>query len=127
MVTRQRKATAGGETVAEVPHAGIFWFVGHRLVALTLARTRLMTDCFPYYLLSDSPEGRKKEAEISGNAPSGIKTERDIRRGFVYQRVLHVTLKSIANNPDIKPTISRKEIDAAIARHAETETLYDKP
>ena len=39
----------------------------------------------------------------------------------------HVTLKSIANNPDIKEGMSRKEIDAAIARHAETETLYDQP
>jgi adenine-specific DNA-methyltransferase len=41
--------------------------------------------------------------------------------------VPHVTLKSIANNPDIKEGMSRKEIDAAIARYAETETLYDQP
>ena len=39
----------------------------------------------------------------------------------------HVTLKSIANNPDIKEGMTREEIDAAIARHAETETLYDQP
>ena len=39
----------------------------------------------------------------------------------------HVTLKSIANNPDIKEGMTRAEIDAAIARHAETETLYDQP
>jgi adenine-specific DNA-methyltransferase len=51
----------------------------------------------------------------------------DIRRGFVYQRVPHVTLKSIANNPDIKEGMTRQQIDAAIARHAETEILYDKP
>jgi adenine-specific DNA-methyltransferase len=41
--------------------------------------------------------------------------------------VPHVTLKSIANNPDIKEGMSWAEIDAAIARHAETETLYDQP
>jgi adenine-specific DNA-methyltransferase len=51
----------------------------------------------------------------------------DIRKGFVYKRVPHVTLKSIANNPDIKEGMTREEIDAAIARHAATETLYDQP
>jgi adenine-specific DNA-methyltransferase len=96
-------------------------------VALALARTRLMTGRFPYYLLSDSPEGVKKEAELSGKMPPPYKTEGDIRKGFVYQRVPHVTLKSIANNPDIKEGMSRDQIDQAILRHAETETLYDKP
>ena len=52
---------------------------------------------------------------------------RDVRKHFVYKRVPHVTLKSIANNPDIKPGISRDDIDAAIARHAESELLYDQP
>ena len=51
----------------------------------------------------------------------------DIRHGFVYERVQHITLKSIANNPDIKEGMSREEIDAAIRRHAEFELLYDKP
>ena len=54
-------------------------------------------------------------------------TEGDIQKGFVYKRVPHVTLKSIANNPDIKEGMTREEIDAAIARHADTETLYDQP
>ena len=39
----------------------------------------------------------------------------------------HVTLKSIANNPDIKEGMTRQAIDAAISRHADTELLYDKP
>ena len=51
----------------------------------------------------------------------------DIRKGFVYKRVPHVTLKSIANNPEIKEGLTRAQIDAAIARHADTETLFDKP
>ena len=97
-------------------------------VALALARTRLMAAKFPYYLLADSPEGIQKEAEITGQLPAGdAKPENDIKKGFVYKRVPHVTLKSIANNPDIKEGVSREEIDAAIARHADTELLYDQP
>lgn len=96
-------------------------------VALALARTRLMAAKFPYYLLADSPEGIKKETELTGNVLPEYKTEDDIRKGFVCKRVPHVMLKSIANNPDIKKGMTRREIDAAIARHTETEILYDQP
>jgi len=96
-------------------------------VALALARTRLMAAKYPYYLLADSPEGIKKEAELTGKIPPEYKTENDIRKGFVYKRVPHVTLKSIANNPDIKEGMAREQIYAAISRHADTETLYDQP
>jgi len=98
-------------------------------VSLALARARLMAAKFPYYLLSDSPEGIQKEAETTGHFPPTppVPTSSDIKRGFVYKRVPHVTLKSIANNPDIKEGMTRKEIDVAIARHAETELLYDQP
>ena len=123
-------------------------------VALALARTRLMAAKYPYYLLADSPEGRRKALECGDSSPlssspdvaatrqgddtpghSETKSDdesshskgADIRQGFVYKRVPHVTLKSIANNPDIKEGMTRKEIDAAITRHAETETLYDQP
>ncbi|RJX27177.1 MAG: site-specific DNA-methyltransferase [Dethiobacter sp.] len=96
-------------------------------VALALARTRLMAAKYPYYLLADSPEGMKKESELTGKLLPPHATAGDIRKGFVYKRVLHVTLKSIANNPDIKEGMTRKTIDAAIARHADTEMLYDQP
>jgi adenine-specific DNA-methyltransferase len=96
-------------------------------VALALARTRLMAARFPFYYLADSPEGIKKEAEITGKIPPSYPTDNDIRKGFVYKRVPHVTLKSIANNPDIKAGITRKQIDEAISRHADTETLFDQP
>lgn len=96
-------------------------------VALALARTRLMAAKYPYYLLADSPDGIKKESDLSGKRPPEYKTEDDIRKGFVYKRVPHVTLKSIANNLDIKEGMTREQIDAAIARHADTETLYDQP
>lgn len=86
-----------------------------------------MTAKFPYYLLADSPEGIDKEAELTGQRPPTYKTQHDIRKGFVYKRVPHVTLKSIANNPEIKEGMTREQIDAAIARHADSETLFDKP
>jgi len=96
-------------------------------VALALARTRLMAAKYPYYLLADSPDGIKKETELTGKMPPEYKTEGDIKKGFVYKRVPHVTLKSIANNPDIKEGMTRDQIDNAIAKHAENETLYDQP
>ena len=96
-------------------------------VALAIARSRLMAAKYPYYLLADSPEGLKKESELTGKLPPPHTTGNDIRKGFVYKRVPHVTLKSIANNPDIKEGMTREQIDAAIARHADTEILYDQP
>jgi len=96
-------------------------------VALALARTRLMAARYPYYLLADSIDGIQMDAELTGKVPPAYKTEGDIKKGFVYKRVPHVTLKSIANNPDIREGMDRDEIDAAIMRHAETELLHDKP
>lgn len=148
-------------------------------VALALARTRLMAAKYPYFLLADSPEGRMKEAEISGRFAAEAPTGSDIKKGFVYKCVPHIMLKSIANNSEIDAIYeaaqqkldalrseisallgkdlteeelraseydslpqeaqdkyvawiarrnSRKmEIDAAIARRADQETLYDQP
>ena len=70
-------------------------------VALALARSRVMGARYPYYLLADSPEGRQKEAELTQMVPSDSRTGGDIRQGFVYERVPHITLKSIANNAEI--------------------------
>ncbi|MBS0305707.1 MAG: modification methylase [Proteobacteria bacterium] len=56
---------------------------------------------YPYYLLADSPEGQLKEAEVTRSVPSSQPTRGNIRQGFVYERVPHVTLKSIANNAEI--------------------------
>ncbi|NWJ49131.1 MAG: site-specific DNA-methyltransferase [Chloroflexi bacterium] len=70
-------------------------------VSLALARTRLMAARFPYFLLSDSPDGVKKEADVTGRIPPDYPTSGDIRKGFVYKRVPHVTLKAIANNQEI--------------------------
>lgn len=70
-------------------------------VALALARARIMGAKYPYYLLTDSREGQKKEAEITRSAPSEQPVHNNIRHGFVYERVPHITLKSIANNAEI--------------------------
>jgi adenine-specific DNA-methyltransferase len=50
-------------------------------VAITLAKQRLMTASFDYYALRYPHEG--------------------LKGGFDYETVPHITLKSIANNPDI--------------------------
>ncbi len=121
--------TCGSGTTAYVAEQwGRRWItVDTSRVALALARTRLMCARFPYYLLADSPEGAAKEAELTGLQPGGNGYSADIRKGFVYKRVPHITLKSIAQNPDISEGMSREEIDAAIARHAESEVLVDQP
>ncbi len=140
--------TCGGGTTAYVSEQwGRRWItIDTSRVSLALARTRIMSAKYPYYILADSPEGFVKELEIlyvgatgsvaqkgRGSASplqiggNGVKTEGDIKKGFVYKRVPHITLKSIANNPDIKEGMSREEIDAAIAKYADTEILYDQP
>jgi adenine-specific DNA-methyltransferase len=187
--------TCGSGTTAYVAeHWGRRWItIDTSRVALALARTRLMTARYPYYLLADSPEGERKEAEITGTVPvaaslprhGGVKpplqtaTSDDIKKGFVCKRVPHVTLKSIANNEEIDTIHAKwqekleplradlnkslkkswqeweitreadaawpekakklhaewwklrrerqKEIDESIARHADTELLYDQP
>ncbi|HVA90233.1 MAG TPA: DUF559 domain-containing protein, partial [Chloroflexota bacterium] len=70
-------------------------------VALALARARIMGARYPYYLLADSRDGQVKEAEVTHKAVSSQPTRGDIRLGFVYERVPHITLKSIANNAEI--------------------------
>src|SRR5712692_7826648 len=96
--------TCGSGTTAFVAeHWGRRWItIDTSRVALALARTRLMAAKFPYYLLADSPEGAKKEAEVTGNIPPEHPTDGDIKKGFVYKRVPHITLGSIANNREIK-------------------------
>jgi adenine-specific DNA-methyltransferase len=70
-------------------------------VSLALARARIMGTRYPYYLLADSREGQLKEGEITRTPPRGAPSHGDIRQGFVYERVPHITLKSITNNAEI--------------------------
>ncbi len=65
-------------------------------VAVTLAKQRLMTASYDYYELKYPHEG--------------------LKAGFIYQTVPHVTLKSIANNPEIDEIYGRMHpaVEAAL-------------
>ena len=76
-------------------------------VAITLAKQRLMTANFNYYQLVNPEEG------VSGK--------------FKYKTVPHITLKSIANNPEIREGMTREQSEKAIQKYADQETLYDQP
>ena len=95
--------TCGSGTTAYVAEQwGRRWItIDTSRVALALARTRIMGARYPYYLMTDSPEGQAKEAELNNRGPSTAPTFNNIRLGFVYERVPHITLKSIANNAEI--------------------------
>ncbi len=85
--------TCGSGTTAFVAEQwGRRWItIDTSRIAINIAKTRLMTATYPYYILSDE---KKK----------------DIRHGFIYKKVPHITLKSLAN--DEPP---------------EDEILYDQP
>jgi adenine-specific DNA-methyltransferase len=93
--------TCGSGTTAYVAEQwGRRWItIDTSRVALALARTRLMAARYPWYLLADSRDGRAKEAAITQRVPADTPIKNDLRQGFVYERVPHITLKSIANNP----------------------------
>ncbi|WP_260404268.1 site-specific DNA-methyltransferase [Pseudomonas sp. RIT778] len=96
--------TCGSGTTAYVAEQwGRRWItVDTSRVALALARARIMGARYPFYLLADSPEGQRKEAEIIRGIPSSHSTYGNIVHGFVYERVSRITLKSIANNAEIE-------------------------
>jgi adenine-specific DNA-methyltransferase len=122
--------TCGSGTTAHVAEQwGRRWItIDTSRVAMALARQRIMAAQYPSYFLADSPEGRAKELQLSGkHLESANGTARDVRKGFVYERIPHIELRTISRNPDIRPGMSREEIDAAIRRHADTELLYDRP
>ena len=109
--------TCGSGTTAQVAEQwGRRWItIDTSRVALALARSRIMGARYPYYLLADSPEGQGKEAELSRSAPSESPTYGDVRQGFVYERVAHITLKSIANNTEIDVIYERMQPDVEAA------------
>ena len=173
--------TCGSGTTAYVAERlGRRWItIDTSRVALALARTRLMAAKFRFYILADSPAGLAKEAALTGKTPPSHETRGDIKKGFVYRRVSHITLKSIANNSEIETIHAnwqkkleparvklnkllkqkweewevpreqekgwpkeakalltewwkmrrarQEQIDASIARHADSEVLYDQP
>ena len=122
--------TCGSGTTATVAEQwGRRWItIDTSRVALALARARIMGARYPSFILADSPEGQAKEAEVTRTAPKSHPTHGDIRHGFVYERVPHITLKSIANNAEIdviwerlQPAVdaARTALNAALAGHAQ--------
>src|SRR5262249_44735818 len=95
--------TCGSGTTATVAEQwGRRWItIDTSRVALALARARIMGARYPFYILADSREGQVKEAEVTRTAPSSQAVHGNLRHGFVYERVPHITLKSIANNAEI--------------------------
>lgn len=95
--------TCGSGTTAYVAEQwGRRWIaIDTSRVALALARTRIMAARYPWYLLADSAEGKRKEAEITGKPPSDRAAYGDVRQGFVYERAPRVIMKAVANNTEI--------------------------
>jgi adenine-specific DNA-methyltransferase len=98
--------TCGSGTTAYVAEQwGRRWItIDTSRVALALARARIMGARYPFYLLADSREGQQKEAEVTRRPLTDVRgssVHGNIRLGFVYERVPHITLKSIANNAEI--------------------------
>ena len=85
--------TCGSGTTAYVAEQwGRRWItIDTSRIALNIAKQRLMTANFPYYEMYDEEGG-------------------DIRQGFKYKKVPHITLKALANDEE-----------------PDTETLYDQP
>jgi len=95
--------TCGSGTTAYVAEQwGRRWItIDTSRVALALARARIMGARYLFYLLADSKAGQQKEAQLTKSIPSTQPVHGNIRHGFVYERVPHITLKSIANNAEI--------------------------
>ena len=96
-------------------------------VALSLTRTRLISARLPYYLLADSHEGQISTAELNGTMVDTSDTSEDIRKGFVYKRVPHVTLRAIANSSELTEGMTKEQINRVIAKNSESELLLDSP
>ena len=95
--------TCGSGTTAYVSEQwGRRWItIDTSRVALALARARAMGARYPYYLLSDSRNGQVKRAEVERRPTAESPTFDDMRQGFVYERVPHITLGAIARNTEI--------------------------
>ncbi|MDW3221966.1 MAG: site-specific DNA-methyltransferase [Paracoccaceae bacterium] len=112
--------TCGSGTTANVAEQwGRRWItIDTSRVALALARARIMGAKYPWYLLQDSKDGQKKEAEVTRSAPATADTYNDIRHGFVYNRVPHITMKSVANNIEIDEIWEQRQPAVEAARTA---------
>jgi adenine-specific DNA-methyltransferase len=97
-----------GTTAAVAERWGRRWITcDTSRVSVTVAKQRLMAASYDYFQLAHEEEG--------------------IGSGLRYKTLPHVMLSSIANNPDVREGMTRETLDAAIARYADQETIYDQP
>lgn len=93
--------TCGSGTTAFVAEQwGRRWItIDTSRIAVNIAKQRLMTAIFPYYVLYDETAG-------------------DIRQGFKYKTVPHITLKSLANDepPSTETLFDQPEVDKKLLR-----------
>lgn len=112
--------TCGSGTTATVAEEwGRRWItIDTSRVALALARTRLMSTRYPWYLLSDSEEGQSKEAELTLRPRDDAPAQNDIRQGFVYKRSPRIKLSDVANNSRIDDIWARWQDELEPLREA---------
>ncbi len=120
--------TCGSGTTAYVAEQwGRRWItVDTSRVSLALARARIMGARYSFYLLSDSIEGVVKEAELSRSdlpAKGRQHYAGNVRHGFVYERVPHIMLKSIASNAEIDVIWERFESKLTSVRQKLTKAI----
>lgn len=121
--------TCGSGTTAYVAEQwGRRWItVDSSRVALTLARTRLMSARHPYYILADSADGALRIAKQTATPPNDGPFAGDVRRGFVYKQARRVTSTLFANCAAIDDCETAEEAEAAALAEAPSEPLVDQP
>jgi adenine-specific DNA-methyltransferase len=121
--------TCGSGTTATVAEQwGRRWItIDTSRVALALTRARIMGARYPYYLLADSPDGLRKEAEVSGRAVVEKPTYGNVRQGFVYERAASVTSGAIANNAEIDVIYDDRQPKVQAALDALNAALRGQP
>ena len=120
--------TCGSGTTAYVAENwGRRWItIDTSRVALALARARVMGARYPYYILADSKKGQLKEAELRRSIPSSAPVHHNLRQGFVYERVPHITLKSVASNLEIDVIWDKHSPAIEKSREALNKVLKEK-
>ncbi len=100
--------TCGGATTAVAAEKwGRRWITCDTSpVSVSIARQRLSTATFPYWTLTDSADGARQEAELSGKPEASPPDEgwgNDPAQGFVYERVPQVSASVLAYDLDSDP------------------------
>ena len=132
--------TCGSGTTAYVAEKwGRRWITSDSsLVAVTLARQRLLTGIFDYHFLQDSADGSQKERELSASSANNTKPcpkskatdyNGDPSKGFVYERIKTPSASTLAydyeppeillvNRPLVKNSIIRVSSPFTVESHS---------